>query len=94
MIDLVALTFPIYRAKLMKGLDWGLLYNEYGNNEYDPNELEAEIKTLLQDEGKIKHWTIEEMHADHIIPWSKGGHTTLENGQMLCREHNLAKGSK
>lgn len=78
----------------MKGLDWGLLYNEYGNNEYDPNELEAEIKTLLQDEGKIKHWTIEEMHADHIIPWSKGGHTTLENGQMLCREHNLAKGSK
>lgn len=78
----------------MKGLDWGLLYNEYGNNVYDPNELEAEIKTLLQDEGKIKHWTIEEMHADHIIPWSKGGHTTLENGQMLCREHNLAKGSK
>lgn len=78
----------------MKGLDWGLLYNEYGNNVYDPNELEAEIKTLLQDEGKNKHWTIEEMHADHKIPWSKGGHTTLENGQMLCREHNLAKGNK
>ena len=78
----------------MKGLDWGLLYNEYGNNVYDPNELEAEINTLLQAEGKIKHWTIEEMHADHIIPWSKGGHTTLENGQMLCREHNLAKGNK
>lgn len=75
----------------MKGLDWGLLYNEYGNNVYDPNELEAEIKTLLQDEGKIKHWTIEEMHADHIIPWSKGGHTTLENGQMLCREHNCKR---
>ena len=29
--------------------------------------------------------------ADHITPWSKGGHTTLDNGQMLCRDHNLQK---
>ena len=45
-------------------------------------------------EGNLKVWGIAEMHADHKIPWSKGGHTTLENGQMLCRDHNLAKGSK
>ena len=139
-IDWVELTFPKHRAKLMKGLEWGLLYNEYGKNVYDPNVLEAEIVELLKDddvtkqkgvyeyllsgktkekalsirqfsenerrtlyerqsgvcpmckaEGKNKHWEIEEMHADHITPWSKGGHTTLDNGQMLCRDHNLTK---
>ncbi|MCX8092753.1 MAG: HNH endonuclease [Candidatus Goldbacteria bacterium] len=32
-----------------------------------------------------------EIHADHIIPQSKGGQSTLENGQTLCSEHNLLK---
>ncbi len=36
----------------------------------------------------------EEMEADHIIPWSKGGHTTADNCQMLCRECNRRKGAK
>ena len=142
-MDWVELTFPNYRGKLMKGLDWGLLYNQYGSNIYDPNQLEDEIKQLLKDddvtkqkgvyeyllsgktkekalsirtftdnekrtlyerqggicpmcaaEGISKKWEIEEMHADHIIPWSKGGHTTLDNGQMLCRDHNLMKSNK
>ena len=57
-------------------------------------ERQNGICPMCAAEGKHKHWTIEEMHADHKIPWSKGGHTTLENGQMLCREHNLAKGNK
>ncbi len=34
---------------------------------------------------------LEEMHADHIMPWSKGGHTTRDNCQMLCRDCNLWK---
>lgn len=34
---------------------------------------------------------IKEMHGDHVIPWSKGGRTTLDNGQMLCAKCNLAK---
>ena len=25
-----------------------------------------------------------ELHIDHIVPWSKGGETTLENLQTLC----------
>ena len=36
----------------------------------------------------------DEMEADHIIPWSKGGHTTADNCQMLCRECNRTKGNK
>lgn len=29
--------------------------------------------------------------ADHVIPWSRGGGTVIENGQLLCRKHNKTK---
>lgn len=34
---------------------------------------------------------LKDMQADHIIPWSKGGRTVLENGQMLCVSCNEKK---
>lgn len=37
---------------------------------------------------------ISEMEGDHITPWSEGGHTNLENLQMLCRDDNRRKSSK
>lgn len=33
-------------------------------------------------------------HCDHKVPWSKGGKTTVENGQVSCPGCNLAKGAK
>ena len=38
-----------------------------------------------------KHFELEEMEADHITPWSKGGKTIAENCQMLCRNCNRRK---
>ena len=38
-----------------------------------------------------KKCEIEEMEADHITPWSKGGKTIPENCQMLCRDCNRTK---
>ena len=35
----------------------------------------------------------DDWHADHVVPWSKGGQTSVENGQVACSDCNLAKGS-
>lgn len=32
-----------------------------------------------------------ELHVDHIVPWSKGGETVLENPQTLCSVCNFGK---
>ena len=40
------------------------------------------------------HFELEEMDADHITPWSEGGHTQMENCQMLCKECNRRKGKR
>ena len=135
-ISWVKATFPKYRSKLMKGLEWGIFYNKYGTGKYDPKALESRIIELIEDyrNGYIsnqkgiyeylfdgqerhlnirafspemaraayerqkgicpkcgKHFEIEEMQADHIMPWSKGGKTTAENCQMLCADCNRRK---
>lgn len=133
-IEWVKATFPTYR-KEMKGLDWGRLYAEYKDNEYDAEELETKINSLMADEDVTdhkgvyeyvlsncekerclsirtftdrekrtayekqngicpicgKHHTIEEMEGDHIVAWSKGGKTTIDNLQMLCKKCNREK---
>ncbi len=48
-INWVKATFPKYRSKLMKGLDWGIFYNKYGSGKYDPKALEARIVELVED---------------------------------------------
>lgn len=32
-------------------------------------------------------------HADHIVPYSKGGPTSVSNGQLLCPSCNVKKGA-
>lgn len=132
-INWVKATFPTYRKNLMKGLDWGIFYNKFEPNKYDPKVLESRIVELLDDEDVTnqkgiceylldgderhlsirafsskmartayerqkgicpkcgKHFEIEQMQADHITPWSKGGKTIAENCQMLCADCNRRK---
>lgn len=50
------------------------------------------ICRMCKEEGRPKtHYEMEEMEADHIIPWIKGGKTEDKNCEMLCIEHNRHK---
>lgn len=46
------------------------------------------------DNNRTRIWKLSEMDADHVTAWSRGGSTSLDNCQMLCKTHNRAKGNK
>ena len=52
-INWIKATFPNYR-KEMKGVPFGILYNEFKNKEFDAKKLEKEITKLMQDEDVTK----------------------------------------
>ena len=41
-----------------------------------------------------RSFEFEEMHGDHRLPWSRGGHTVPDNLQMLCRACNFKKSDR
>ena len=46
-------------------------------------------------DGNAKRiYKLNEMDADHVTAWSKGGATDVANCQMLCKTHNCAKGNR
>ena len=57
------------------------------------------IQVLMRDGNKCRICGVEcsgglhNIHFDHIIPWSQGGETVLENLQVLCSACNEAKGN-
>ena len=48
------------------------------------------IEGLSERQARVP-WS--DFEADHVLPHSKGGQTLIENGQVLCREHNQKKGA-
>ena len=137
-------TFRDYEdyVKEMKGLPWGVFYNQYAGNtmhlnsdavakrvselmddddvtnkrgmfeyilpgedkEHEKN-LHIRAFTLSQKRSQYgrqngecakchKECRLEEMEADHITPWSEGGHTSPDNLQLLCKTCNRTKSAK
>ena len=138
----------------MRGLEWGRLYKTYHGNSYNPQQLSADVKTLVADDyvqsnkgifeyllggktdtklldvrvfdpkvkratytqqtqaaqakgesncplcahgnnaNKTRVYDFDEMEADHVAAWSKGGGTNAKNCEMLCVPHNRSKGNK
>lgn len=46
------------------------------------------------DANKARIYDLDEMDADHVSAWSKGGDSSAKNCQMLCITHNRAKGNR
>jgi hypothetical protein len=56
----------------------------------------VKLEVWKRDGGKCaKCGSTQDLHFDHIIPYSKGGSsTTAENIQLLCGKHNIQKHDK
>lgn len=53
-------------------------------------------RTLFEKSHKCarcgKTFNYNDLDVDHILPWSKGGMTILDNAQLMCRSCNASKG--
>lgn len=69
---------------------------------YDLQTKDAQIKGIsncpycaMGHEANAKRiWKMDEMDADHVTAWTKGGSTDIKNCQMLCKTHNRSKGNR
>ena len=90
-INWVKATFPVYRSKEMKGLEWGIFYNRYGTGKYDPKQLEARIVELLDNEDVTKQSGIyeylldgDERHLNIRAFTPKMARTAYERQKGIC----------
>lgn len=58
------------------------------------NKSNCSLCALGHDSNKEKIWGLNDMDADHVTAWSKGGETNINNCEMLCKTHNRAKGNR
>ncbi|MFH1032231.1 MAG: HNH endonuclease signature motif containing protein [Chloroflexota bacterium] len=67
---------------------------ELEHNRMIPPEIKLEV--WKRDKGKcVKCGSADNLHFDHIIPFSKGGSSlTVDNIQLLCARYNIAKRDK
>lgn len=57
---------------------------------------EVKLAVYRRDKGRcVKCGSRDNLHFDHILPWSKGGSSTNpDNIQLLCQRHNLEKSDR
>lgn len=87
------------KEEFRKNLDIRIFDEPMKKAKYKIQTEEAEKKNIsncplcaLGSSNKI--WKLNEMDADHVTAWSKGGATDIDNCQMLCITHNRAKGNR
>jgi hypothetical protein len=71
-----------------------LVYTKQTASAQQKETSNCPLCALGNDANKAKIWKLDEMDADHVAAWSKGGATTVDNCQMLCKTHNRAKGNR
>lgn len=93
--------FVLYMSEEESTIKPNVRINKDGIKHTTKREPSARLKVqvLMRDGNRCRLCGVEcndglhNIHFDHIIPWSKGGETTLENLQVLCSDCNLAKGN-
>ena len=93
--------FVLYMSEEESAIKPNVRINKDGIKHTTKREPSARLKVqvLMRDGNRCRLCGVEcndglhNIHFDHIIPWSKGGETTLENLQVLCSDCNLAKGN-
>ena len=70
------------------------VYEQQTAKAKEENTSNCPYCAIGHDANRQRIWKLDEMDADHVTAWSKGGSTDISNCQMLCKTHNRAKGNR
>ena len=70
------------------------VYNRQTEQARANGTLNCPLCAIGTGNNRTRIYKLSEMDADHVTAWSKGGATSIDNCQMLCKTHNRAKGNK
>jgi predicted restriction endonuclease len=70
-----------YKHQTKREVNWRLRFRVFARDNY---------RCVACGRSPAKDPTIE-LHADHVLAWSRGGETVIENLQTLCNVCNLGK---
>lgn len=80
--------------RLFEATDKRVAYERQTQKAKKSGESNCPLCTLAGDSNKSRIYRLNEMDADHVTAWTKGGSTDLSNLTMLCKTHNRAKGNR
>lgn len=87
--DTTLLNVRVFDEKTKK-----IVYDIQTKAAVEKGESNCPLCAIGHDNNAKRIYRLNEMDADHVTAWSKGGETTIDNCQMLCKTHNRAKGNR
>jgi hypothetical protein len=69
-------------------------YNKQTTDARAKGKSNCPLCAIGENANKRRIYDLDEMDADHVSAWSKGGDSSAKNCQMLCITHNRAKGNR
>ncbi|MBQ8424578.1 MAG: DUF262 domain-containing protein [Clostridia bacterium] len=69
-------------------------YTKQTNSAKEEGKSNCPLCAVGNNANATKIWSLKEMDADHVTAWTRGGSTTIENCEMLCKTHNRSKGNR
>jgi len=69
-------------------------YNKQTQEAQAKGKSNCPLCAVGENANKARIYGLDEMDADHVSAWSKGGDSSAKNCQMLCVTHNRAKGNR
>ncbi len=87
--DTTLLTVRVFDDKVKKAV-----YTKQTKEATEKGISNCPLCAIGHDNNAKRIYRLNEMDADHVTAWSRGGATDASNCQMLCKTHNRAKGNK
>ena len=69
-------------------------YTKQTNKAKEEGKSNGPLGAVGNNANATKIWKLKERDADHVTAWTRGGSTTIDNCEMLCKTHNRSKGNR